>query len=96
MPQIICHHNGRYNFYCTVSDGFRFVSSLSIEQLKSVIKDEQGDKGLYELSARLERAHKNGHSAISTESLEDFLCANRAGDNEEFLTTQQCVKRFLS
>ncbi|MFD3435485.1 hypothetical protein [Alteromonas macleodii] len=96
MAQIICHHNGRYNLYNTISDGFRFVSSLSREQLESLIENESGEKGLSELPARLERAHQNGHSSISTESLDEFLCVNRAGENEECLTTQECIKHFLS
>lgn len=96
MAKIICHHNGRYNFYCTISDGFTFVSSLSLEQIKTVIEKEQGIKGLYKLPERLERAHRNGHSGISSENLDAFLCANRAGDQEDHLTTQQCISRFLS
>ncbi|OUX87963.1 MAG: hypothetical protein CBB95_07625 [Alteromonas sp. TMED35] len=96
MAQIICHHNGRYNLYNTMSDGFRFVSSLSREQLESLIEKEFGEKGLSELPARLELAHQNGHSTPSNESLDEFLCVNRAGENENFLTTEECIFRFLS
>lgn len=96
MSEIICHHKGRYNIYNTVSDGFRFVSSISLEQLECLIEEEKGKKGLTQLPIRLERAHQNGHSAPSNETLEDFISANRAGDNEESLTTEECIIRFLS
>lgn len=96
MSQIICHNKGRYNIYCTISDGFRFVSSLSLAQLKEVIIEDFDRAGLDELSERLERAHANGHSALSGESLDDFLICNRAGKGESYLTTEQCIEQFLS
>jgi|GEM_PF-3078696 len=96
MAQIICHHKGKYNFYCTISDGFRFVSSITLEQLTSLIKEEQGSNGLERLDERLKRAQLYGTSALPSEELEPFLCCNRAGENERFLTTKECVKRFLS
>ena len=95
MAQIICHDNGRYNFYCTISDGFRFVESISFEQLVELIKDEGGSHALSDLDDRLDRAHQFGHSARGGESLDDFLCCNRAGENEAKLSTEQCIKQFL-
>ena len=53
MAQILCHYKGRYNFYNTISDGFRFVSSLSLAQVKEVIKEDQGKEGLKKLRDRL-------------------------------------------
>lgn len=94
MSQIICHHNGRYNIYSTISDGFYWVSSISIDQLKDFIEDQHG--GIEELENRLARANRNGHSAMSGETLDEFLCCNRAGEKEAFLTTDECIERFLS
>jgi hypothetical protein len=88
MTQIICHHKGRYNFYSTISDGFRYVSSLSLEQLTQLIEDEQGQSGIEKLPERLRRAHQKGSSALNE--------ANRAGDNEEYLSLDECIRRFLS
>ena len=96
MAQIICHHKGKYNFYCTISDGFRFVSSITLEQLTSLIKEERGSNGLEQLGERLKRAQLYGTSALPSEELDSFLCCNRAGLIEEFLTTDECIKRFLS
>lgn len=96
MTQIICQHKDRYNIYCTVSDGFRFVSSIDLDQLKAVIELEQGIDGLFKLTGRILRSAKNGHSSTSGESLDDFLCCNRAGEDESKLSTDECIDRFLS
>lgn len=98
MSGIICHHKGKYNVYSTVADGFYFESALSLERLQSWVQSEYGAKGLAELPARLERAHKNGHSSMVfiDEDLDRFLLCNRAGDNEKHLSTSECIKRFLS
>lgn len=96
MANIICHHEGRYNLYSTVSDGFCYVSSLDANQLFHVMYETYGDIGVDSLPERLERAHRNGHSAITDETLEQFLCCNRAGDNEEHLSYKECIDRFLS
>lgn len=96
MANIICHNKGRYNLYSTVSDRFCYVSSLDVNQLFHVIYEKYGNVGIDALPERLERAHKNGHSAITDETLEQLLCCNRAGVNEENLSYQECIDRFLS
>ncbi len=96
MAEILCHHEGRYNFYLTVADGFRFVSSLDYEQMVQFTQGKYGETGMRGLPERLERAHKNGHSAWCGGTLEDFLCCNRAGDDEAHLSFDECVSRFLS
>lgn len=96
MPSIICHHKGRYNIYSTVSDGFRFVGSLDRNQLEQLTKEEYGKQGLEQLADRLVRAHQSGTSSINPESLDGLLCCNRAGENEAHLSTEQCIKQFLS
>lgn len=96
MANIICHHNGKYNLYTTIADGFCYESALTLDQLQEIVKEQQGRNGLDQLPARLERAHKNGHSAREGRTLEDFLYCNRAGENEEHLSFNECINRFLS
>lgn len=96
MASIICHHKGRYNIYSTVSDRFKFDSSMNLQELKEYIKEELGRKGLEKLPRRLKKVHKRGHSGFPPDSLTDTLCCNRAGENETTLTTQECIERFLS
>ncbi len=94
--KIICHNKGCYNFYCTISDGFEFVSSFTLDQLTQIIRDAYGQTGIDELPHRLERAHQRGHSSKSDETLRQFLCVNRAGQDEKCLPVDECIDRFLS
>ena len=98
MGEIICHHEGRYNIYSTISDSFYFEASISLEELTKWVKEEYGNSGLRELDHRLERAHRNGHSGRSMleGTLEDFVGCNRAGEDEENLSYEECLRRFLS
>lgn len=96
MALIICHHNGKYNIYTTIADGFIYESALTLEQLKEAIKEQGGNRALERLPERLKRAHKNGHSGNEGGDLDSFLCCNRAGEDEEHLTTEECIARFLT
>lgn len=96
MTEIILHHNGRYNFYDTIMDCIRFESSISLEQLTELIRLEYGERGIDNLPERLERAHAFGHSDPGGGTLDEFLSINRAGEDEEQLTTEEVIKRFLS
>jgi len=94
MSQIICHHDGKYNLYSTVSDGFCYVSALTLDQIKSLTKEEYGNHGMKELIKRLDRAHSTGCS-MHNETLEELLICNRAGKNEKYLTFDECIKEFF-
>ena len=96
MQMTLCYHNGKYNFYTPVMDAFCYIDSLSIEQVRMVTEKEYGKDGLERLPERLERAHKNGHSAHEGGNLEEFLSCNRAGDNEKHLSFEECIRQYLS
>ena len=95
MSEVICHNNGRYNLYFTVSDGFHWVSSISLDQLKKYFKEEFGNEGLRDLDNRLQRAHQTGTSYYLG-NLESLLSMNRAGENEKHLSFKQCIGKFLT
>lgn len=96
IPMIVAEvqMNGRRED--AIGDGFCYESALTLEQVREVVKQQSGQNGLDQLPERLERAHKNGHSAMDGGTLEDFLCCNRAGENEAHLSFDECVRRFLS
>jgi hypothetical protein len=96
MANILCYHKGKYNFYTTIADGFCYERGLTLQQVCDVVKDRYGQDGLDELPERIRRAHKNGHSAHGGGTLADLLSRNRAGDNEERLPFDECLRRFLS
>lgn len=94
MAKIICHHEGRFNIYCTISDGFYFVESLDLEQLEYWHQEEYGRS--VDLSPRLERAITKGSSSIYEQDLESTLICNRAGEQEAHLSFDECIERFFS
>lgn len=96
---IICHHEGKYNLYSTIIDKFLFDESIDLKQLVSYTKTEYGNRGLIELPDKLIRASENGHSGFSSmheRDLDGLLCCNRCGENEEFMKTEDIIKKFLS
>lgn len=96
MGQILVHHKGVYNFYTTVADGACFESGLTLEQVKSHIKEELGNQGLRNLPFRLKGAQETGTSDIICASLDELLICNKAGKNGRKLTTKQFIDRFLT
>ena len=96
MSQILLHHKGVYNFYTTIADGACFELGLTLEQVKSHIKEELGNQGLKNLPDRIKRAQKTGTSEITGISLNVLLLCNRAGKNERKLSTKQFINRFLT
>ena len=93
--KIILHNNGKYNLYCTISDGAGFTESCTLEQLTNWVELKYGQLGLDELPARLERAHKTGTSAIGDDCIADTILCNRAGENEQHLEADEFISRFL-
>jgi hypothetical protein len=82
MADFIIHHDGAYNVFGTIADGPHYVSALTLDQLREVLQQQHGQRGLENLSLRLERAHKTGCSGHDW-TLDDCIAANRwTGDGE--------------
>jgi hypothetical protein len=94
MANLILHHNGAYNIYCTISEGARYVSALTLTQLHSVLIDEGRDSD--EIKSRLDRAHDTGCSSINRQTLKDCISCNRAGENEAHLSEEDFISQFLT
>ena len=96
MSTVICHKDGRYNIYGSICDRFYWTKSISLDQLKSYIKDEHGNEGIRGLDDRLERAYEYGTSSHYAQSIKDVLVCNRAGPEEKHLSLQECIDQFLT
>ncbi len=96
MPRIICHHEGRFNLYSTITDAFVFSSSITLSQLKQYIKEEEGNVGLRSLDEPVNLAVCCGTSSTFHDDLDDLMTENRAGQDEAALSTNECIDRFLS
>lgn len=96
MANLILHKDGAYNIYTTVADGACYESALTLDDLERVIRFEQGEQGMRDLPARLERAHKTGCSSMRGETLEECISCNRAGPNETELSVAEFVAKYLT
>lgn len=91
MADILLHHEGAYNFYCTVSDGPVFQTAVTRDQLEEYYRREYGERGMRDLPERLKRAHEKGSSGFDDRSLADAVMLN-----EEELSTEEFIQRYLT
>jgi len=95
MAEIICYHNGKYNIYGTISDSFFFDKPLTLETLTEYIQFKYGDAGMRKLPERLDMAHESGCSSLIGMNLKELLECNRAGEDEEHLSYEDCLRLFF-
>lgn len=88
-------HNGKdyYLLWCTITDS-PATHGASLNALKKYYEREYGERGLLDLSERLERVEKKGVSSHIHDNFEELIECNRAGDEGEELTMQQIIERF--
>lgn len=96
MSNFIIHKGGAYNVYTTVADGACYERALTLDELTEVVRFEQGQEGLRQLPARLERSHATGCSALDGRTLEECISCNRAGPGESELTFGEFVAKYLT
>lgn len=66
---------------------------MSLEELKEYYRSEYGEAGMAELPhdlARLEETGLSGHNG----DLDGLLAGNAAGDNGEYLTNEELIKKY--
>ena len=68
---------------------------LEKDDFLAYYKEEYGRAGMTELPARLERVELRGHSAMVTYGVDDLIADNRAGDNEECLSKEEIIAKFV-
>lgn len=70
--------------------------AMTREELEEHIREEEGNLGLQELPARLERADRCGASWKDgfRDGAEDTIAGNRAGPNETELTMTEIVRKY--
>jgi hypothetical protein len=93
MSRVIIHYNGAFNIYCTIADKPLF-HALTRAQLEEWVQQDEGESGLMILPRRIERARACGSSC--GEDLEVVICCNRAGENEENLSIDEFIEKFLT
>lgn len=99
MCGIILHKDGVYNFYSKMCDAPLYEPGLTLDQVIQITREEEGARGLQELPDRIKRAQQYGTSARGvrgTQSLEERIQNNRAGDHEANLSYDEFVGQFLT
>jgi hypothetical protein len=92
MPRYVCHHEGRYFEWSTVVDS-PVTPAMSREEFAEYYKGEYGRRDFEaDFEARVERAEKNGTSAMTPTSLKEMTTYNRAGPNERRISLKKILK----
>jgi len=99
MADFIIHHDGAYNVFGTIADGVHYVSALTLDQLKELMREQYGTRGMEHFDLRLERAHRTGCSGHDW-TLDDCIAANRwTGDGEGppgCMPREEFIRRYLT
>lgn len=94
MSKYIVHHEGQFLEWSTVVDApITFANSLS--DFEAYYREEYGEAGMIGLPVRIERAIKNGTSAVPDMSLKELVRDNRAGPNETKLSLKDVIRFFF-
>lgn len=88
MPRHVCYHDGVYFIWSTVVDAMTVLFD-GLEDLKSHIKEEEGNSGLQRLEKNLPTIEEQGYLFGNLESLLD---GNRAGKDETCVPTGELLK----
>jgi hypothetical protein len=89
MGQFIVKLEGKYFEWSTIVDG-PITNPMSLDELKALVGERDGSRGLADLDSRLERVERTGFSLHDRSySLESLLCCNRCGPGERPFTEQE-------
>lgn len=92
MPRGIIKIKDKYFEWSTVVDA-PVTCAMNMDELKEHIKARYGSEGLDDLPDRLFRVDKDGCS-FHDRTLDDVICCNRAGDNEEHLSSGEIYEQY--
>ena len=94
MPHYIVKIDKWYFDWSTVVDA-PVTYGMTLEGLKEWYRFEFGEQGMKDLPERLERVEKHGTSAIPSQTVDQLITFNRAGDNEENLSKEMIVEKYV-
>ncbi|MEZ9699771.1 hypothetical protein AB4455_10365 [Vibrio sp. 10N.261.46.E12] len=95
MSYVILHSNNVFNLYNPLSESFVFEEGLTLEEIKSFLKDEYGRNGLESSEKRLNRACEIGTSNYLDKSLSETIAHNKAGYNETHMSDEDVLAKFF-
>jgi len=93
MGKFIVKLGEHYLEWSTVVDA-PVTFGMSLAEFKEYYRWENGERGMKELVARLERVEKKGTSSFTDVDAEDTISINRAGPNETELTRHEIHQAY--
>ncbi len=93
MSDIILHHKGAYNIFCTNIDDLEFQEPLTLDELKTHYKyTENETHGFYLLKANIDKATEKGcslNSGCIESAIANFLDVRQ-------MTTDEFILEYLT
>lgn len=93
VPSYLVKLNDYYFEFSTIVDA-PTTFGMSLEDFKKYYREMYGLDGMRILDERLERVERYGTSSQLKETAAEMLGGNRAGPNEEELTTDEIFKAY--
>lgn len=94
MPRYILKLDKWYFEWSTIVDA-PVTFALTLDAFKEYYQTEYGLQGMKGLPARLEQVENYGTSAIPSQTADQLIQFNRAGDNEENLSKELIIEHYL-
>jgi hypothetical protein len=94
IVRLPCDGQDYYLEWSSISDS-PTTFGMTRAEFEEYYREEYGERGMRELSARMARVVADGTSDFSDESAEDTIRFNRAGKDETRLTVEQIVDHYI-
>lgn len=95
MAHFIVKIKDKYMVHSSICDA-PITNGMDRDELERWCRDEYGRSGMVDFEQRMARVEEKGTSSFADSSVEDTLCCNRAGPNEEFLTLDEIYQRYCT
>ena len=94
MPRYILKLENWYFEWSTIVDA-PITYGMTLDEFKEYYRMEYGNRGMGTLSERLERVEESGTSAVPTQTANQLIQFNRAGNNEENLSRELILDKYI-
>ncbi len=94
MGEAICHHEGSYLIWSSVTDT-PILYNCTEQDIKDHVRREYGQSGMRDIDRRLDRARLIGTSSMMHGSLRDMVLGNHAGPNGEEITYDDVIRFYF-
>ena len=94
MGEAICHHEGSYLIWSSVTD-CPVVYDCTEQDVRDYVLRKHGEDGMRDIDRRLERARAIGTSSMIDKSLRDMVLFNHAGPDGEEIPYEDVIRFYF-